>query len=44
MLVDPAAGGELPHEGLVQLSLGGVVDGFHAGVGELELGFLQARG
>ena len=44
MLLDPPAGGELPHERFVQLAPGRIVDGFHAGLGDLELGFLQGAG
>src|SRR5262245_10638024 len=44
MLLDPAAGGELPHEGFVQLAPGRIVDRFHAGVRELELRLLQRAG
>ena len=44
MLLDPAAGGELPHEGFVQLALGGIVDSFDAGLREFELGLLQGPG
>src|SRR5262245_17671836 len=41
VLVDPAAGGELADDGLVQLAAGWVVDGLDARVRQLELGFLQ---
>src|SRR5262245_45695105 len=44
VLLHPAAGGKLPHERFVQLAPGRVVDGFHAGLGALELGFLQSPG
>jgi hypothetical protein len=41
VLGDPAAGGELAGDGLVELTAGRVVDGLDAGVRELELGLLQ---
>ena len=41
VLLDPVAGGELPHERFVQLTARRIVDRFHAGLRELELGFLQ---
>ena len=44
MLVDPPARGELADDGLVQLAPGGIVDGLHAGLRQLELGFLQGAG
>jgi hypothetical protein len=44
VFLDPAAGGELAHHGLVELAARGIVDGFEARVGELELGLLQRPG
>ena len=44
VLVDPAAGGELADDGLVELAPGGVVDGLDAGLREFELGLLQGAG
>ena len=44
MLLDPAAGGELPHEGFVQLAPRRIVNSFPAGRRDLELGFLQGPG
>ncbi len=44
MLLDPAASGELADKGFVELAAGGIVDGLHAGMGNLELGLLQGAG
>jgi len=41
VLLDPAAGGELADEGLVELAAGRVVDRLDARVGELELRLLE---
>ena len=41
MLGDPAAGGELADEGLVELAARGEVDGLDARLAELELGLVQ---
>ena len=41
---DPAAGGELADDGLVELAAGRVVDGLEAGLRELELGLLEGAG
>ena len=41
---DPAAGGELADDGLVELAAGRVVDGLDARLRELELGLLQGAG
>src|SRR5262249_25159163 len=41
MLGDPAAGGELADEGLVELAPGRVVDGLEARLAEFELGLLE---
>jgi hypothetical protein len=41
VLLDPAAGGELADEGLVELAAGRVVDRLEARVGELELRLLE---
>ena len=42
VLVDPAAGGELADEGLVELAPGREVDGLDARLGELELGLVES--
>ena len=44
MLGDPAAGGELADDGLVEFPAGGIVDGFDAGLRQLELGVLEGAG
>ena len=44
MPVNPAADGELPDEGFAQLVPGGIVGGFLAGVGNLELRLLHGAG
>jgi hypothetical protein len=44
VLGDPAAGGELADDGLVELPAGGIVDGLDAGLRQLELGFLEGAG
>jgi hypothetical protein len=44
VLGDPAAGGELADDGLVELPAGRVVDGLDAGLRQFELGFLEGPG
>ena len=44
VFLDPAAGGELPHDGLVELALRGIVDGLETGLRQLELGLLEGAG
>jgi len=44
VFLDPAAGGELADDGLVELAAGRIVDGFEACLRELELGLLQGAG
>ena len=41
VLGDPAAGGELAEQRLVELTLGPIVDGLDAGLGQAELGLLE---
>jgi hypothetical protein len=41
MFLDPAAGGELADDGLVELAPRGIVDGLETGLRQLELGFLE---
>ena len=41
VLGDPATGGELADDGLVELTAGRVVDGLNARLRKLELGFLE---
>jgi len=44
VILDPAAGGELPDDRLVELAAGRIVDGFEAGLRELQLRLLQGAG
>ena len=44
VLLDPAAGGELADDGLVELAPGRVVDRLEARVREFELGLLEGAG
>jgi hypothetical protein len=41
MLGDPATGGELAQQCLVERALGPMLDGFETGLGEAELGLAQ---